>query len=153
MTPTTEPVAGVVRVRATAVAAVRRHARASWPLECAGALLGPDSDEAGNATTRAVYAAVPATGAELAEDRYLLGPDELRRLEREAAERGLSVTGFYHSHPAGSAAPSARDEEAAWPWYLYLVQAVDRVGPGELAAWALDEARRFRPWRIETTAG
>lgn len=150
--PTVEPVAGVVRVAARVVADVRRHARSAWPLECAGALLGPVSDD-GNDDVRAVYAAVPAAGAELAEDGYLLGPDVVRRLEAEAAGSGLRVTGFYHSHPGGSAAPSARDEDAAWPWYLYLVQAVGRDGPGPMAVWSLDGERRFRPWRIETIAG
>lgn len=148
----TGPVAGVVRVGATALADVRRHAREAWPLECAGALLDL-ADGAGNDGGRAVYAAVAAPEAELREDRYLLGPDVVRRLERDAAERGLRVTGFYHSHPGGTATPSALDEEAAWPWYLYLVQAVEDGVPGEMAVWSLDEARRFRPWRIETIAG
>lgn len=150
----TGPVAGVVRVRATALADVRRHAREAWPVECAGALLGPPSPGHGNAGARAVYAAVRApAGAELAEDGYLLGADAVRRLERVAEQAGLRVTGFYHSHPGGTAAPSALDEEAAWPWYLYLVQAVAGGEPGGMAVWSLDDARRFRPWRIETIAG
>jgi proteasome lid subunit RPN8/RPN11 len=84
----------------------------------------------------------------------------VRRVERDAAEEGLELVGFYHSHPNGAAEPSRVDRENAWPWYNYLIVAVADGEPGDVRVWRLAEDRsRFdavaimvedadRAWRI-----
>jgi proteasome lid subunit RPN8/RPN11 len=71
--------------------------------------------------------------------RYLIAPDDLRRLEREVRAAGEEIVGYYHSHPDHPARPSAFDTEHAWPWYSYLIVRVDRGHAAELASWVLDD--------------
>ena len=39
------------------------------------------------------------------------------------AEAGLTVLGFYHSHPDHPARPSETDRRHAWPYYSYVIVA------------------------------
>ncbi len=132
-----------VHLDASAVEAIRRHARASAPAECCGALIGlatdgaPDrrSEQAGLVRVARVLAA--ANGAS-DERHYLVGAEDVIRAEAEAAEVGLEVVGYYHSHPVSAPEPSPTDVAWAWPWYCYLI--VD-ARSGELRAWRLAEDR------------
>jgi proteasome lid subunit RPN8/RPN11 len=82
--------------------------------------------------------------------RYLISPDDLRRITAELSQSGLDVLGFYHSHPDHPAAPSAFDIEHAWPWYSYLIVRVDRGRAGEVTSWELDDdLRTMRPELID----
>ena len=73
--------------------------------------------------------------------RYLIAPDDLRRLDAEIRAAGREIVGYYHSHPDHPAAPSAFDAEHAWPWYSYLIVRVDRGRGADLASWVLDDER------------
>jgi proteasome lid subunit RPN8/RPN11 len=67
---------------------------------------------------------------------YAIPGARVLALEREAARPGLQVVGFYHSHPAGPATPSAADLAEAWPGYVYLIVG-RRDGGHEARAWRL----------------
>ena len=73
--------------------------------------------------------------------RYLIAPDDLRRLESEVRAAGLDVVGYYHSHPDHPAAPSAFDADHAWPWYSYVIVRIDRGRGADLASWVLADDR------------
>jgi proteasome lid subunit RPN8/RPN11 len=73
--------------------------------------------------------------------RYLIAPDDLRRIEAELRSSGLEVLGCYHSHPDHPAVPSAFDTDQAWPWYSYIILGVDRARAAELTSWVLDDDR------------
>ena len=73
--------------------------------------------------------------------RYLIAPDDLRRLEAGVRAEGLDIVGYYHSHPDHPAAPSGFDANHAWPWYSYVIVRVDRGRGAELASWRLDDDR------------
>jgi proteasome lid subunit RPN8/RPN11 len=73
--------------------------------------------------------------------RFLITPEEYRRVETLAAAEGLLLLGFYHSHPDHPAVPSEYDREHALPFFHYLVLAVASGGPGDLTAWKLSEER------------
>ena len=73
--------------------------------------------------------------------RYLIAPDDLRRLTAELRAAGLEVLGYYHSHPDHPAAPSAFDTEHAWPWYSYVIVRVERGRAAELTSWILEDDR------------
>jgi proteasome lid subunit RPN8/RPN11 len=126
---------------------IRRSAAASYPEECCGFVLGPaELPEVDG--VRLLVAVAPASNRSAGERRrrFVILPEELREAERAAANRGLVVTGFYHSHPDHPARPSQFDQEHAWPWYVYLIVSSDRAGvassPG---AFELDpETREFR---------
>lgn len=141
---------------AEVLSAIQTHARAAYPEECCGALLGR-SDAA---RARAGTAAAPATGAEPAihtrrelsravplanewdgnrVERYLIPAEVVRRVEAAARRSGLELVGFYHSHPDGAAVPSAFDREVAWPWYSYLIVPVGAGAVGAVRSWRLRE--------------
>jgi proteasome lid subunit RPN8/RPN11 len=70
-------------------------------------------------------------------------------LEKVAAEAGLAVLGFYHSHPNHPARPSETDRQHAWPFYSYVIVAIANRQPVDLTSWQLDEStEQFRPERI-----
>ena len=71
--------------------------------------------------------------------RYLIAPDDLRRLEAELQREGLEIVGYYHSHPDHPAVPSAFDTQHAWPWYSYLIVRVEGGRGREAASWTLDD--------------
>jgi proteasome lid subunit RPN8/RPN11 len=115
------------------VAGLRRHAAAALPAECCGALIG-----AIHRDRREIRTMIPLANQAVGPDRYSIDARTVLRLERQAACIGLSVIGFYHSHPGGAALPSATDLEHACPGYLYLIVA---AGGLDLRAWRLRDDR------------
>lgn len=118
---------------------IRGEARDRYPEECCGGLLGR-SDEEGR---RTVVRAVPVRNERSRERRrrYLLGPRQVLDLEDAAEREGLEVLGFFHSHPDHPAEPSEHDRRHAWPWYSYLIVAVDGGEPGAVRSWRLLDDR------------
>ena len=122
-----------------AVETIRAHGRKAYPEECCGALLGAVE----NGSARAARAE-PIANARRDERRrrYVIDPEEYRRVEELAVAQGLSLIGFYHSHPDHPAAPSEYDREHALPFFHYLVLAVAGGEARELTAWRLSEDRK-----------
>ena len=116
---------------------IRRHGEAAYPAECCGAMVGRVEGAA-----KEVLRLSPAVNRRTDDPhRYLIAPDDLRRLEREVREAGQEIVGYYHSHPDHPARPSAFDAEHAWPWYSYLIVRIDRARGAEMASWVLDDER------------
>ena len=108
---------------------IRRQGDPAYPAECCGAL-GAGVRTAG---CKEVVRLWPAVNRRTDDPhRYLIAPDDLRRLEREVRAEGLEIVGYYHSHPDHPAVPSAFDTAHAWPWYSYLIVRVDRAAAAEL---------------------
>ena len=126
-----------VRVPASLLEEIRRHGEAAYPAECCGAMIGR-SGEGGKEVVRLVPAVNRRTDD---PHRYLIAPDDLRRVEAEARRESLEVVGYYHSHPDHPARPSAFDTEHAWPWYSYLIVRIDRGRAADAASWVLDDER------------
>ncbi|MEP6688667.1 MAG: M67 family metallopeptidase [Gemmatimonadales bacterium] len=125
---------------------IRRHGEAAYPAECCGALIGRADDGAGqgvgSGAAKEVVRLWPAINRRTDDPhRYLIAPDDLRRLEREVREAGHEIVGYYHSHPDHPPRPSAFDTEHAWPWYSYLIVRIDGGRSADLASWVLDDAR------------
>jgi proteasome lid subunit RPN8/RPN11 len=114
---------------------IRRHGEAAYPAECCGAMVGRAEGAA-----KEVLRLSPAVNRRTDDPhRYLIAPDDLRRLEREVREAGQEIVGYYHSHPDHPARPSAFDAEHAWPWYSYLIVRIDRGRGADMASWVLDD--------------
>jgi proteasome lid subunit RPN8/RPN11 len=125
-----------LRLSASLVDQIRREGERAYPAECCGVLAG-HADE-----VKEVQRLVPVTNRRTDDPhRYLIAPEDLRRIEVELRPSGLEVLGCYHSHPDHPAAPSAFDTEQAWPWYSYIIVRVDRARAAELTSWVLDEDR------------
>lgn len=135
------------------LAEIQRHAEATYPEECCGFLVaalgadGPDEPRRICRVARMENRMLAARGR-----RFVIPPDELRQFEQSLKGTGEALVGFYHSHPDHPAIPSLFDQEHAWPWYTYLILAVDHGKAGTLGAFELNaDDRRFLPvtWSSE----
>jgi proteasome lid subunit RPN8/RPN11 len=133
---------------------IRAHAARDYPSECCGVLLG-EADGDMKQLTEVVPLAnlrhdpsraqellpLDDPGRETDKNRFLIDPLDQLRVEKDARKRGLDVLGYYHSHPDHPAQPSIYDRDHAWPWYSYVIIAVERGAPKELTSWVLAENR------------
>jgi S-sulfo-L-cysteine synthase (O-acetyl-L-serine-dependent) len=124
-----------LRIDETQMMAIRRHAARIYPDECCGALLGPNPGEVAEAY------ALDNTFPDVQRRRFLVGPDEYRRAEARATETGLTLLGFYHSHPDHPAEPSQFDLDHAWPNMSYVIISVRQGQPKEARSWRLKADR------------
>ena len=126
-----------LRVAASLLDEIRRQGEAAYPAECCGALIGrTDGGE------KEVVRLAPAVNRRTDDPhRYLIAPDDLRRLEAEVRAAGLEIVGYYHSHPDHPAVPSAYDASHAWPWYSYVIVQVVAGRGADLASWVLADDR------------
>lgn len=133
----------IARVRLPAGAAdeLSRHAAEEAPRECCGLLVGRTTGE----TCDVVYM---KRGRNLAatHDLYELDPEDFVAADAEAEARGLSVVGFYHSHPRGPERLSHTDRSLAWSGYVYLLIGPQSLSGSGLRAWI---APSFSPLVVE----
>lgn len=140
--------------------AIRAHGERAYPREGCGALLG--SARGDMKTVEATIAAENAFGTredipgfsetarESQRNRYLIPPEEILRIEKEARRLGLDVIGFYHSHPDHPARPSVYDQDHAWPWLSYVIVRVAKGKAEDLGSFVLSDDRTvFAPEEIE----
>jgi proteasome lid subunit RPN8/RPN11 len=118
---------------------MRRHGESDYPFECCGLLLGQFED--GRKAVVETYSISNAREEEAKRNRFLIKPEELRRGEKYAREKGLDVVGFYHSHPDDRAVPSQYDLEHAWPTYSYIVVSVETGRAVDLRSWEMKPDR------------
>jgi proteasome lid subunit RPN8/RPN11 len=131
----------MIQIEKDAWEAMVAHARAAYPRECCGAMLGSETEQG-----RQVKAARPMRNAfeGAQEDTYQLDPQEQLLVEKEARTQGLSVVGIFHSHPDCDAYFSKRDLANSCPWYSFVVLSIKK---GEF-----DHANSFLPNMDQTAA-
>jgi proteasome lid subunit RPN8/RPN11 len=130
--------------------AIEAHGEETYPHECCGFLLGRQQDGA-----KVVQEVWPAANArdDSPQNRYLIPPEEMLRVEKESRRRGVEILGFYHSHPDVAARPSEYDRQHAWPWYSYLIVSVRAGQAAELNAWVIPEDQdQFSAEQLEIVA-
>lgn len=115
-------------------------ARAAYPEECCGLLVGLREGEGEVRVTRAVASANMALSSR--RDRFEIDPLLRIALAREVRGTPEDIVGHYHSHPDGQAVPSALDRERAWePGLRWLI-----IAPGGIAAFRHDSStNRLQP--------
>ena len=136
-----------VVVEAPAGRTMREHAAAAYPQECCGALVGRAAADA-----RIVRAAWPVENASEIDraHRYAIAPSSYLEVERRANAEGVTLLGFYHSHPDAPARPSERDLLQALPRVDYIIVSVVRATPSDITCWRLrDDRVAFAPEEIE----
>ena len=84
---------------------LRSQATRAHPTECCGILLGHGAAITAAVPTRNVH---PTPGT-----HFEIDPQALIEAHRAARAGGPQVLGYYHSHPTGSARPSATDQAMA----------------------------------------
>jgi proteasome lid subunit RPN8/RPN11 len=141
----------VLQLTRTVYEAIRAHGEETYPNECCGALLGRST-----ADSWRIEVTVKAgnTRTDSAHNRYNIAPVELVKIEREARSRGLSIGGFYHSHPDHPAQWSPTDfAEAHWLGCCYVITAVAlgeaTITNSFLLAGTTEEDKRFEQETID----
>ena len=125
-----------LRLSETLAEEVRREGALAYPGECCGVLAGRAGE------VKEVIQLVPMPNRRTDDPhRYLITPEDVRRVTAELRASGLEVLGYYHSHPDHPAAPSAFDTDLAWPWYSYVIVSVERGRAAELSSWILEDDR------------
>jgi len=122
------------------------HAKETYPHECFGFLVGT-YDGGGH-----VHRAVRGTNLNTERaDRFEMDPKEFVLIEKQADNEGLTVIGFYHSHPDWPAIPSQTDITWAWEGSYYLIVSVHEGRPFNTGVWSLagEEPKRFIPESLE----
>jgi len=131
-------------------AEIRAHGEETYPHECCGALLGLQSEDGW-----AIRASIRAgnTRTDSAHNRYQISPIELLKIERTARAEGLSIAGFYHSHPDHPAQWSPTDlAEAHWFGCSYIITAVEHGHAAATNSFRLtgvsEEEKHFEPEQL-----
>jgi proteasome lid subunit RPN8/RPN11 len=117
---------------------IRDHGARDYPNECCGAMLGTDG--VGGREVRALFPLVNRRD-DSPRNRFSITPEDFRAAEKAAAERGLDLLGWYHSHPDHPARPSEFDRDHAWPWYSYIIVSVASGKPQDMTSWRLTDDR------------
>ena len=113
----------MIRIEAEPWAAMVSHARATYPNECCGAMLGSIDGE--QKLVRVALAVENAfAGAQAA--RYELRPEDLLAADKAARERKMDLVGIYHSHPDCDAYFSQTDLRNSCPWYSFVVLSIQQ---------------------------
>jgi proteasome lid subunit RPN8/RPN11 len=133
-----------MQIPSAVLKAIQDHARAAYPEECCGFLLGHSG------TPQRIEESRRARNAETENRarRYTIDPLELLHADDDARKKNLDLIGIYHSHPDHPAAPSEYDRSHA-SWMSYVIVSVVAREPKEVTAWQFDEAAGlFRPEAI-----
>ena len=113
----------MIRIESEPWAAMVAHARASYPNECCGAMLGSTDGE-----TKLVRESIALQnsfeGAQAA--RYELRPEDLLAADKAARDRHMDLIGIYHSHPDCDAYFSITDLQNSCPWYSFVVLSIQK---------------------------
>lgn len=128
-------------VPAAAAAAIALAARAGYPSEACGLLVG---------TPGRVERMVPAANvAERARDRFEIDPRVRLSVMKELRGTPQRVIGHWHSHPDHPPRPSTTDLAQAYePALVWVICAVDGQGVTALEAWRVvggEPDRHFEP--------
>jgi proteasome lid subunit RPN8/RPN11 len=128
-----------IELTSGALATLRAEAAKAHPLECCGLLLGQ-----GNRIDRAM----PCANVHPQPERHFeIDPAALIAAHRAARAGGPEVLGYYHSHPGGSAEPSATDRAmASGDGRVWAIVAGGAVG------WWRDGPQGFEPLSLRVVA-
>ncbi len=106
-----------------------QHARRDAPREACGLI-------AGKANIAQRIIPLPNAASD-PEKRYLIDPSAYIKTLTALEKEGLSLVGFYHSHPKGDPIPSPTDiREAAYPDAVYVIAGLRGEKPA-LSAWRI----------------
>ena len=135
----TAPMTSHVTLIAADAEALRAAARAAYPDECCGLLVGE-----GEAVVRVTEVVPTANVAENPRRAFAIDPQAQFDLLRQARASARRVVGHFHSHPDGPAQPSVHDLAMAFdPVALWLVLAASAEGVSAPRAFRRPEGEAF----------
>jgi proteasome lid subunit RPN8/RPN11 len=111
----------------------------TFPNEGGGFLLGKREGE--NVYIHDVIAVENVFESAEQYHRYAMTPQNWATMEDQADERGLSLVGYYHSHPNAPAIPSEFDRVHALPNFVYIITSVLNGKSSDQRVWLLKDDR------------
>ena len=124
---------------------------ATYPNEGGGFLIGTADDE--NTQIVDVIAVENVFETEEQYHRYAMTPQNWASMEDEAEARGLSLVGYYHSHPNAPAIPSEFDRVHALPRFVYIITSVKDGKAVDQKVWLLrDDRSKFDESVLKVTS-
>ncbi len=131
------PSGHTLTLSAVARDAIEWHARDGYPAEVVGIL-------AGSPGRVDVVQPLQNLNTDRPGDRYRVDGLALMRAEQALESQGLTILGYYHSHPDHPAMYSDTDRDLALPTMAYLITAVADGDPPAIVAhrcWRLTDDR------------
>lgn len=120
--------------------AIRKEGEKYYPDECCGIMYGRLLTEQ-EKTVEEIEPVENGFGDEEKYHRFLITPENMRKAELYAREKGYDITGFYHSHPDDRAVPSKYDTDRAFPIYSYIIVSVMKSRTVDVQSWQLSQGK------------
>ena len=116
-----------------------KEMEAGYPNEVGGFLLGTLAKD--SVTVREIIQIENVFEKEEQFHRYAMTPKDWMKLEDQADERGLTLVGYYHSHPDSPAIASIYDRDNALPNFTYIITSVVNGKAVDQKVWKLRDDR------------
>ncbi len=116
-----------------------KQMEAGYPNEVGGFLLGILAKD--SVTVREIIQIENVFEKEEQFHRYAMTPKDWMKLEDQADERGLTLVGYYHSHPDSPAIASIYDRDHALPNFTYIITSVVNGKAVDQKVWYLRDDR------------
>ena len=125
----------------------------NYPNEGGGFLLGTRDETHGLIALKEARQVTNTFASEEQFHRYAMTPSDWAHMEDEADAAGLTLVGYYHSHPDSPAIPSEYDRVHALPHFCYLITSIRNAHAAECRAWELsDDRAQFRELALSVGA-
>lgn len=118
---------------------ISTHLEGTYPNEGGGFLVGLQTPD--QVLVTEVHPVLNVFATEEQFHRFLAENGAFQRIEDEADARGLSLVGYFHSHPDSPAIPSEFDRVHAWPHFAYIIVSVQDGHAVETLLWELVDDR------------
>lgn len=115
------------------------HLQETYPNEGGGFLFGMPGAE--TVTIRDIRPIQNTFATEEQFHRYAMTPLDWAKMEDEADALGLTLVGYYHSHPDWPPIPSEYDRVHALPNFCYIITSVHKGAAADSRSWQLSEDR------------
>ncbi len=139
----------MIRIQPTPWDQMVAHARAIYPNECVGAMLGSSANGA-KVVSEAMRMENVHDGPQA--ERYVLDQKALLAADAQARARRLELIGIYHSHPDCDAYFSETDLKNSCPWYSFVVLSIKQGEFDHANSW-LPDPDQIRADKEELTYG
>ena len=116
-----------------------KQMEAGYPNEVGGFLLGELTKD--SVAVREIIQIENVFEKEEQFHRYAMTPKDWMKLEDQADERGLTLVGYYHSHPDSPAIASIYDRDHALPNFTYIITSVVNGKAVDQKVWYLRDDR------------
>lgn len=128
-----------------------KQMEAGYPNEVGGFLLGSQKQD--DVTVSEIIQIENVFAKEEQFHRYAMTPQDWARLEDQADERGLTLVGYYHSHPDSPAIASIYDRDYALPNFTYIITSVVNGKAVDQKVWKLrDDRSQFDEGTLTVTS-